>query len=260
MTESDARKILGVKDNASPQAIKSAFRRLVKKHHPDMKGGSAVRFREVENAYTLLIKKKKPSFNQSKPKGGTESTSSQNDSSYIKEAVYVFDFGHDHEMIRFRWCDRFYVYNESIYIKKGCFTDQIQSEHYSNLKINITIVRLILNDSYVKESYNTLVYYVKVDLFDFLYGKRIRFPTIRDFPEFKVFDVESDVQSVCYEGRTYHQRIETSFKKKMHNTNVHKIYADVTFDPSSLPLHEKVFYNLWKLKEFLKRKVKPTVK
>lgn len=258
MTESDARKILGVKDNASPQAIKSAFRRLAKKHHPDMKGGSAVRFREVENAYTLLIKKKKPSFNQSKPKGGTESTSSQNDSSYIKEAVYVFDFGHDHEMMRFRWFDGFYVYNESLYIKKGCFTDQIQSEHYSNLKINITIVRLDFNnEDYVKEDYNKLVYYVKVSLWNFLTGKTINLPPIN--PYFKPIPV-FPVGSVYYEPLKYHQRIETSFTKIRHNTNVHKIYADVTFDPSSLPLHEKVFYNLWKLKEFLKRKVKPTVK
>ncbi len=257
MTESDARKILGVKDNASPQAIKSAFRRLAKKHHPDMKGGSAVRFREVENAYSLLINRRRPSFTQSKPKEETGSSYKPTEN-FIDGTVYVFDFGHNSEMMIFRWRDRKYIYKESIYITKERLTTKSQSEYFKNLKINIRILRLDFNnEDYVKEDYNTLVYYVKVSLFSFLTGKTINLPPIN--PYFKPIPV-FPVESVYYEPLKYHQRIETHLTNKLQNTNVHKIYADVTFDPHSLPLGSKIFYQLWKLKELLKRKAKPTVK
>lgn len=252
MTESDARKILGVKDNASPKEIKSSFRRLAKKHHPDMKGGSAVRFREVENAYSLLINRRRPSFAQ-----GTASTSQQNTPSYINGTVYVFDFGHEKELMEFRWSTTKYIFTEYIEItKEPYFTAQAQSRHFKNLKINLRIARLDLNEEYVKENGNTIVYYVKVNLWNFLIGKTIRLPTLN--PYFKPIPV-FEVESVYYEPLKYHQRIETHLTNKLQNTNVNKIYADVTFDPASLPLGQKILYQLWKLKELFK-KAKPTVK
>ncbi|MEO0919242.1 MAG: J domain-containing protein [Pseudomonadota bacterium] len=55
--ESKAMRTLGLKDTASADDIKNAYKVLVKKHHPDANGGdrtSEERFRDVINAYNLL--------------------------------------------------------------------------------------------------------------------------------------------------------------------------------------------------------------
>lgn len=44
---------LGVEENASPEDIKRAYRRLASQHHPD-KGGDVKKFQEVEEAYRIL--------------------------------------------------------------------------------------------------------------------------------------------------------------------------------------------------------------
>ena len=46
--------MLGLTTDASQEAIKQAFRTLVKQHHPDL-GGSAEAFRRVNDAYQLLM-------------------------------------------------------------------------------------------------------------------------------------------------------------------------------------------------------------
>jgi molecular chaperone DnaJ len=51
--------ILGVKRNASDADIKKAFRNLAQKYHPDKKGGSEEKFKEVSEAYSVLGDKKK---------------------------------------------------------------------------------------------------------------------------------------------------------------------------------------------------------
>ena len=51
---SQALSVLGLQPGASQQAIKQAFRKLVKQHHPDL-GGSADAFRRVNDAYQLLM-------------------------------------------------------------------------------------------------------------------------------------------------------------------------------------------------------------
>ena len=50
----DYYKTLGVPKNADEKAIKSAYRRLARKHHPDVNKGSAERFKEISEAYTVL--------------------------------------------------------------------------------------------------------------------------------------------------------------------------------------------------------------
>ncbi len=47
--------ILGVSPAAGTPEIKSAYRRLVKKHHPDVSGGDAGRFQLVMEAYEVLV-------------------------------------------------------------------------------------------------------------------------------------------------------------------------------------------------------------
>lgn len=57
----DPYEVLGVSPGASDDEIKAAYRRLAKKYHPDLNGGSAeaeAKMKEVNEAYTLLIKHK----------------------------------------------------------------------------------------------------------------------------------------------------------------------------------------------------------
>ena len=50
----DYYKILGVDRTADDKAIKTAYRRLARKHHPDVSKGSSERFKEINEAYTVL--------------------------------------------------------------------------------------------------------------------------------------------------------------------------------------------------------------
>jgi DnaJ-class molecular chaperone len=51
---SDPYKILGVSKTASEAEIKSAYRKLAKKHHPDLNSGNAEKFKEINGAYDIL--------------------------------------------------------------------------------------------------------------------------------------------------------------------------------------------------------------
>ena len=54
MAKRDYYEILGVQRNASPGAIKSAFRKLAMQHHPDRNSGdksAEQRFKEINEAY-----------------------------------------------------------------------------------------------------------------------------------------------------------------------------------------------------------------
>ena len=50
---------LGVERGASPDDIKKAFRRLAHEYHPDKKGGNEQKFKEVNEAYSILSDDKK---------------------------------------------------------------------------------------------------------------------------------------------------------------------------------------------------------
>ena len=57
----DPYEVLGISPGASDDEIKAAYRKLAKKYHPDLNGGSAeaeAKMKEVNEAYTLLIKNK----------------------------------------------------------------------------------------------------------------------------------------------------------------------------------------------------------
>jgi len=50
----DYYKILGVPKTADEKTIKAAYRRLARKYHPDVNKGSAERFKEINEAHTVL--------------------------------------------------------------------------------------------------------------------------------------------------------------------------------------------------------------
>jgi len=49
----DYYKILGIEKNATPEEVKTAFRRLAMQHHPD-RGGDTAKFKELNEAYQAL--------------------------------------------------------------------------------------------------------------------------------------------------------------------------------------------------------------
>lgn len=60
----DPYSVLGVNPGADDKEIKAAFKKLAKKHHPDVNGGnkdSEAKFKEINEAYTSLTEKPKSS-------------------------------------------------------------------------------------------------------------------------------------------------------------------------------------------------------
>ncbi len=55
----DYYEILGVKKDASQDEIKKAFRKMAHAHHPDKQGGNADKFKEANEAYSVLSDDKK---------------------------------------------------------------------------------------------------------------------------------------------------------------------------------------------------------
>jgi DnaJ-class molecular chaperone len=47
--------VLGIAPNASRDEIRTAFRRLAAKHHPDRAGGNNARFAEISVAQTAML-------------------------------------------------------------------------------------------------------------------------------------------------------------------------------------------------------------
>ena len=62
--------VLGVSKNATDKEIKSAFRKLAQKYHPDA-GGDEAKFKEISEAYdTLSNEKKRKEYDQMLAFGG----------------------------------------------------------------------------------------------------------------------------------------------------------------------------------------------
>ncbi|MFA5987702.1 MAG: DnaJ domain-containing protein, partial [Candidatus Paceibacterota bacterium] len=55
----DYYKILDVDRKASKEEIRAAFRKLALKYHPDKKGGDEAKFKEINEAYSVLSDDKK---------------------------------------------------------------------------------------------------------------------------------------------------------------------------------------------------------
>ena len=69
----DPYEVLGIPQGASDDEIKAAYRKLAKKYHPDLNGGSAeaeAKMKEVNEAYNILIKHKGTGGPQSGSYGG----------------------------------------------------------------------------------------------------------------------------------------------------------------------------------------------
>ena len=68
--------ILGLERNASEDEIKKAFRKKAQEYHPDKKGGDEKKFKEVNEAYSVLKDKKKRAqydqFGQAGPGAGAQ--------------------------------------------------------------------------------------------------------------------------------------------------------------------------------------------
>ena len=59
MANKDYYKSLGIEKNASKDDVKKAFRKLAHEYHPDKKGGNAEKFKEINEAYSVLSDDKK---------------------------------------------------------------------------------------------------------------------------------------------------------------------------------------------------------
>ncbi len=57
LNELIARKILGVDENDPEWIIKSRYLKLAKRYHPDINGGNAEIFKDINTAYSILTKK-----------------------------------------------------------------------------------------------------------------------------------------------------------------------------------------------------------
>jgi len=113
----DYYKILGVNENATAAQIKTAYRNLAKKHHPD-KGGDENKFKEITEAFETLGNETARQKYDVRRK--TPETSEQSFSSDFGRADFIDGFG---TSFRDRWFKDFEKSNRSvenlnIYIRK----------------------------------------------------------------------------------------------------------------------------------------------
>lgn len=93
--------ILGVPRTASEDEIKSAFRKLAQKYHPDKKGGDEAKFKEASEAYSVLGDKKRRAeydtygrtFAGGGPQGGFGGFDFSNFQGFGQGQQFEFDLG-----------------------------------------------------------------------------------------------------------------------------------------------------------------------
>jgi molecular chaperone DnaJ len=96
MSDKDYYSALGVSKNASQAEIKTAFRKLAHKHHPD-KGGDSAKFKEINEAYQVLgneeKRKKYDQFGSSFDSAGAGGFSGFQRGGFSGQNVNFDDFG-----------------------------------------------------------------------------------------------------------------------------------------------------------------------
>lgn len=80
----DARKILGVGNDATPQEIRKAYRKKAKKHHPDQ-GGDSWAFQQVQDAFEELSTAKEGANTSQSPSQAQQSQSTS--SNPVNESI-----------------------------------------------------------------------------------------------------------------------------------------------------------------------------
>ena len=94
----DPFQVLGISPGATDDEIKAAYRKLAKKYHPDLNGGSAeaeAKMKEVNEAYNILVKKKNQPGGQSYSQsyGGQSYDSYGQNGSYNSYGGYSRSYG-----------------------------------------------------------------------------------------------------------------------------------------------------------------------
>ena len=91
---------LGVNQNASPEEIKRAYRKLASQHHPD-KGGDKTKFQDIQQAYDLLTNpQKRQAFENPSPFGPGGFSFRTNGGSFDFESIFNSfgaQFHHPHQ-------------------------------------------------------------------------------------------------------------------------------------------------------------------
>lgn len=85
-------KVLGLKNNASLSEIKSAFRSLAKRTHPDVNGGDqelTLRFKEVAEAYAILSDPKQKRYYDELTEYSNSESSSSDYANHFKYAKHT---------------------------------------------------------------------------------------------------------------------------------------------------------------------------
>ncbi|MDQ3089916.1 MAG: DnaJ domain-containing protein [bacterium] len=88
----DYYKILGVNKGANEDEIKKAFRKLAHAHHPDKKGGDEAKFKELNEAYSVLSDKNKRAQYDNFGSTGSNMGGGQYQSAGFDPSSFGFDF------------------------------------------------------------------------------------------------------------------------------------------------------------------------
>lgn len=85
--------ILGLKEGASPEEVKKAYRELVKKYHPDQYGDNPLRdlaeekLREINEAYSMIMEGRADTDYEGNYNGGNKNSYDYGDNTAFREVI-----------------------------------------------------------------------------------------------------------------------------------------------------------------------------